>query len=188
MRLLSVLLVRLARVWQSLRSPIGVRVGRACGWLAILAILVWYLAMMAGRMGVCAGGSDSSGYANNARLIVEGRLFAEQRRIEGVPGNLPPFTYVPLGFIPSGEGRMVPTYPLGLSGLFVAASLGTSPSSGMTVAMWLMLFGSLVATYALARQSGLGLGWAVLCAGILAACPLFQGMSLQAMSDMPALF
>jgi len=188
MRLLSVVLERLARVWRFLQTPKGVRAGRACGWLAVLAILVWYLAMMAGRMGICAGGSDSSGYANNARLIMAGRLFAEQRRIDGVPGNLPPYTYVPLGFAPSGEGRMTPTYPLGMSALFVAASLGTSLNTGMTVAMGLMLFGSLGATYALARQSGLGRGWAVLCAGILAACPLFKCMSLQAMSDMPALF
>jgi hypothetical protein len=187
MRLFPVLLERLAGVWQLLQSPKGVRVSRACGWLAVLAVLVWYLALMAGRMGVYAGGSDSSGYANNARLIMAGRLFAEQRRIDGVTGPLPPYTHVPLGFAPSGEGRMVPTYPLGLSALFVAASFGTSLNTGMTLAMGLMLIGSLFATYALARRSGLGRGWAALCVGILAACPLFQGMSLQAMSDMPAL-
>jgi len=188
MRLLPVLSERLAGVWRFLQSPEGARVGRTCGWLAVFAGLVWYLALMAGRMGVCAGGSDSSGYANNARLLMEGRLFAEQRRIDGAPESLPSYTYVPLGFAPSGEGRMTPTYPLGLSALFVAASLGTSLNTGMTVAMGLMLLGSLAATYALARQSGLGRGWAALCSGSLAACPLFQCMSLQAMSDMPALF
>ena len=157
-----------------------------CGVL-VVAALVLILAMLWGRMGVYAGGSDSSGYANNAKLILKGRLFAEQRRIWDVTTPLSDFTFIPLGFIPRGESQMVPAYPLGLSALFAAASVGTSLDFGMTLAIWLMAAGSLVVTYLLARQQGLGRGWAVLCAGILAACPLFLFMAQQAMSDMPAM-
>lgn len=182
---------------QLVRPARGRLLGRIAGWSLVAIALIWYLTMMAGRMGVCAAGADSSGYVNNARLISEGRLFAEQRQIEGVnPQDLPWYTYVPLGFEPlhvvrpfnpADSNRMVPTYPLGLSVLFWMASVGTSLEASMPVAMGLMLVASLLLTYRLARQVGLSPAWAVAGMAMLAACPIFQGMSLQAMSDMPAL-
>ncbi len=153
----------------------------------IAAAFVAYLALLWEREGVNAGGSDSSGYANNAKLLREGRLFAEQRRLPGVEGPTATYTYVPLGFVPAGEGRMAPTYPLGLSALYVAASLGGPLDRGMPLAIWAMAGASLLATYGLARQFDLAPGWAALCGGVLAACPLFQYMALQGMSDMPAM-
>ncbi|MFT3830731.1 MAG: hypothetical protein QM691_13590 [Opitutaceae bacterium] len=179
------------------RSPQGRRFGRRAGWALVVVALAWYLVAMAAHMGVCAAGSDSSGYVNNARLLREGRLFADQRQIEGVnPQDLPWFTYVPLGFEPlhsvrpfdpADANKMVPTYPLGLSALFVAASVGSSLEIGMPVAMWVMLAASLFLTYRLARQCGLSPGWAGAGVAMLAASPVFIGMSLQAMSDVPAL-
>ncbi|HLP03240.1 MAG TPA: hypothetical protein VK163_14540 [Opitutaceae bacterium] len=188
---------RAAGVSQFFRSPEGRRYARIAGWSLVAVAVVWYLALMASRMGVCAAGSDSSGYVNNARLLREGRLFADQRQLEGVnPQDLPWFTYVPLGFEPlhsvrpfnpADANKMVPTYPLGLSALFVAASVGSSLEAGMPVAMWVMLAASLFLTYRLARQCGLSPGWATAGMAMLAASPVFIGMSLQAMSDVPAL-
>lgn len=160
---------------------------RLLGLAAVLA-LAGYLVVMALQMGACAGGSDTSGYANSARLLVEGHLQLAQRRIEGTPAGLSDFTYVPLGFVPAGAGGLAPTYPLGLPALFVAGSwLVGSLETAMPVVMWLMLAGGLAGTFVLGRQMGLSRGWAWLAAGMLAVCPLYVGMSLMAMSDVPAL-
>lgn len=155
---------------------------------AVALALAGYLVVMALLMGVCAGGSDTSGYANSARLLAEGHLQLAQRQIEATPAGLSDFTYVPLGFVPAGPAGLVPTYPLGLPGLFVAVSWITgSLETAMPVAMGLMLAGGLAGTFVLGRQMGLSRGWAWLAVGMLAVCPLFVGMSLIAMSDTPAL-
>lgn len=160
---------------------------RLLGWSAVAAVFVWYLAVMVGLMGLNAGGADSSGYANSARLLREGRLVVEQRRLEEVPGPLRSHVFVPLGFTPRSETEMAPSYPLGLGAIIAAASAGTSLERGMERAMVALLAASLVVVYLLARCCGLGPAWAVLCGAILAACPLLQYISLQVMSDMPAL-
>ena len=168
---------------------------RRAGWVLVGLGLAAYLVFVTSRMGLCAGGSDSSGYVNGARILREGRLVAEQRQLEGVAVPLPDFTYVPLGFVPvarepGGRGAppMSPSYPLGLPALFVAPSCGGSLEAGMHVAMTLMLVGSLVVTYRLGRLLGLEPVWALVGVGMLAGCPLFLGLSVQTMSDMPALF
>ncbi len=163
------------------------RRGRAVVGLFVLAVFLGYAWLVWNKMGAYAGGSDSSGYANNAKLMLAGKLLAEQRPLEGVAVPLPEFAYVPLGFRPRADGLMTPTYPLGLSALFAFASVGGSLDRGMAVAMWSMLLGSLAIAYLLARQLGLERGWALAAVAVLAACPLVLHMGLQAMSDVPAM-
>lgn len=166
--------------------------------VVVAVLLLCYIGLMLSRMGLCAGASDSSGYVNSAKLLREGRIVVEQRQIEDVSVEVPWFTYTPLGFAelhavhgrfdPANEGRMVPTYPMGLPLLFAAASVGTSLDTGMLLVMTLTLVGNIVLTYRLGRQLSLPRGWATLGAGILALCPIFQGASIQAMSDAPSTF
>ncbi len=177
-------LATIAGFFASRRSALVLRV---LGTAAALAALGSYLSLIWGLMGAFAGGADSSGYANNAKLMLSGRLVAEQRQLPGSHATLPAYTYVPLGFVPRENGKMAPVYPLGLSALFVAASVGSSLDNGIPRAILAMVLGSLLATYWLGREAGLGRLWAAYAAVILAACPLFQYMGLQAMSDVPAL-
>lgn len=175
------------------RSGPGAPLLRRAGWVLVALALAGYLVFVGLEMGLCAAGSDSSGYVNGARILRDGRLGAEQRTLEGVDAKLPGYTYVPLGFVPlatppGAVPRMSPAYPLGLSALIVAASGGGSLAVGMYVAMLLMVGGSLVLTYRMCRLVGLGMPWALVGAGMLAGCPLFLGLSFQTMSDVPALF
>jgi hypothetical protein len=153
----------------------------------VLAFLAYAL-VLALHMGAYAGGSDSSGYMNNARLIARHRLHVEQRAIRGIPPDtLPSYTYVPLGFIPIGHAEMVPTYPVGLSLFFLAFSplVGWTLAPGL--AIWLHALAGVLLTFALARAMGFSREGAALGALLLAISPVYLFISVQALSDVPAL-
>ena len=158
------------------------------GWLPAAAFLL-YAVLLAHYMGAYAGGSDSSGYLNNARLLSEGRIIAPMRLVPGLePRTLPPYTHVPLGFIPNPDHvTMTPTYPMGLPLLLasMAAVTGWVLAPGLVIGLHALL--GLWLVYLLAREVGLEPGWARLGVLALAASPLYFGMSLQMMSDVPAL-
>lgn len=162
--------------------------GRA-GAAAALLCLALYALVLALNVGAVAGGSDSSGYMNDARLLAAGRVHVAPRMVAGLPSSrVAPFLYVPLGFkpAPNGDG-MVPTYPTGFA-LFILALkplAGWRHAGDATVVLHSVL--GLVATYALARLLGLGKKGAFLCASVIALSPLYLYMSLQAMSDVPSL-
>jgi len=156
---------------------------------AVAVALALYCIVLAENIGAVAGGSDSSGYMNHARLMAEGRVRLAARTIPGLPAaSAPPYLYVPLGFRPArtGEG-LVPTYPSGLA-LFVLAMkpLGGWRHAG-DLAIILHSIAGLVATYAVCRALGLGARWALLGAAMVAVSPVYLFMSLQAMSDVPSL-
>ncbi len=158
------------------------------GGFALLA-LVLYGAFLARNVSAVAAGSDSSGYLNHARLLASGTVHAQPRPLAGLPPSAAPkYLYMPLGFVPAPNGvGMVPTYPAGL-GLFVLAA---APLAGWTHAADAVLvlhsLAGLVLTFALGRRLGLGRRWAFFGAAIVAASPVYVFMSLQAMSDVPAL-
>jgi len=154
----------------------------------LLLALLAYAALLGRHMDTCAGGSDSSGYMNNARLLLQGDLHLPQRAIEGLPpGMLPSFAYVPLGFIPVPHGAMVPTYPIGLPLIIAGLSHLTGWASAANVAQWLQALLGVVLMYALARLLDFSRPASALGALLLAGCPLYLFMGLQALSDMPAL-
>lgn len=166
-------------------NPRWPRIARGAAALA----LALYALLLIRHVGAVAGGSDSSGYMNHARLLASGRIHVAPRTLPGLPqAGLPPFLYVPLGFKPAWNGDgIVPTYPTGFA-LFV---LALKPLAGWRHAgdavIILHALAGLLATYALCRIVGLGRRWAVLGAGIVASSPLYLFMSLQAMSDVPSL-
>jgi hypothetical protein len=156
--------------------------------LPVLAFALYGL-MLAHYSAAYAGGSDSSGYLNNARLLDHGSLVEPMRQVPGLnPATLSPYAYVPLGFAPRADLiNMVPTYPMGLPLLFmvVAHVVGWNLAPVTTIVLHALT--GLWLVYLLGRESGLEPGWAWLGAMILAASPLYVSMSLEVMSDVPAL-
>ncbi len=163
------------------------RIRRAL-WLPALAFVLYGL-LLAHYCGAYAAGSDSSGYMNNARLLDRGSLIALMRRIPGVdPNTVSSFTYVPLGFNPREDrAQMVPSYPIGLPLLIMLAAhlVGWDLAPALTMVLHALF--ALWLVYRLGRESGLEPGWAWLGAMLLAASPVFILVSLQVMSDVPAM-
>jgi len=149
--------------------------------------LLAYALFLGFNMGAVAGGSDSSGYLNNARLLRRGRVAASYREVPGLPANkMPPFFYVPLGFRPAGPNKMVPTYPIGLPLLInvVASVVGTDAAPSWTIS--LHAIAGVVLLFFLGCASGLTVGWAALGSLLLGVCPVYVSYSIQMMSDVPA--
>lgn len=92
--------------WSSPPAVAGVLLG--------LVLILWLLSLLA-RTSPIAGGADSSGYLNNARLLLEGRVEGEFRRLPELPeSTLPSGIYDPLGFRSDPTtGTLEPTYPFG---------------------------------------------------------------------------
>ena len=125
-------------------------------WLPLLGFLL-YAAVLVRYSGACAGGSDSSGYLNNARLLSQARLTIPMRRLPGIdPASLPSYTCVPLGFIPAPDRlHLTPTYPMGLP-LLVAATAGIAGwdlAPGLVIGLHALL--GLMVMYWLGRHVGL---------------------------------
>ncbi len=156
--------------------------------LGVLALALYAL-LLSTNAGAVAGGSDSSGYMNHARLLASGSVHAQPRTIKGLPPSASaPYLYVPLGFKPAPNGNgMVPIYPTGFA-LFVLAFrplAGWRHAGDLTIILHSLA--GLLATYALGRMVGLGRAWSALGAAMVGASPLYLFMSVQAMSDVPSL-
>lgn len=161
---------------------------RAAGWIAAVA-LAGYAVFLGWNFSPYAGGADSSGYLNSARLLATGQLAAEPR----IPAEFGPDERVirqhfqPHGFVPfDGNPKLSPTYPVGVPlHLALAGRL-----VGWTAAPYLVGLASALATlgltYAVARQLGLPPLLATTGAAIIAVYPVFVFMSLQPLSDTPA--
>jgi 4-amino-4-deoxy-L-arabinose transferase-like glycosyltransferase len=157
-------------------------------WLPLFA-LVFYGMILARYSAAYAAGSDSSGYLNSARLLSHGHLTMPMRLVPGLnPESLPPLTYVPLGFVPNADhATMTPTYPVGLPLLLMAMAqvAGWNLTPGLILVLHALLGVFLV--YRMGCVAGLETGWAWLGALLLAASPLYVMMSIQLMSDVPAM-
>ena len=146
-----------------------------------------YAGFIAMNVGAYAAGSDSSGYLNNARLLRDGRISTPARVLPGLPTEqAPSYLYVPLGFKPAGPGKIVPTYPFGLSLLVNATAVLTGSSLAPNWTLWWHALAGVGLMFLLGRLAGLPPGWAGLGALLMAACPLHVLFSLQMMSDVPA--
>jgi hypothetical protein len=163
------------------------------GWVVagvVLLVLGLYAAFLGRYIGAVAGGSDSSGYLNHARLLAAGQNHAPPRAIAGLPApTAPEFLYAPLGFKPIGgrRDRLVPTYPTGLPLLILAVEPLAGWAQAGNAVLILHALAGLAITYALGRTFGLGPRWSVVGAAAIGASPLYLFMAQQAMSDVPAL-
>jgi hypothetical protein len=156
------------------------------GWL-LLALYAWLL----GRSTVVvAGGSDSSGYLNAARLLASGRLELDVR----IPAEFGPraaaipMHFLPSGFFPGGRdpAALTPTYPSGLPLQFAGAAHLFGWTAGPFAVALLSALAAVWLTYLAARELDLPPPLAVAGAVVLAAFPVFLFSSIQPLSDTPA--
>ena len=150
--------------------------------------LLAYGAILLALVGAVPGGSDTSGYFNEARLFSRLTVHADLRALPGIPAKeAPPYLYIPLGFRPSADGsaRMVPTYPPGLPLLLVPAARLAGWRHAGDLLLILHSLAGLALTFVLGRICGLPARWSLLGAAVLAASPLYLYTSLWALSDVP---
>ncbi len=146
---------------------------------AYVFFIAWYHAPY-------AGGSDSSGYLNSARLLLTGRLTAPLTLPPELPPDLLPRALLaPLGYSPDPRGAdLVPSYPVGLPLHFAAVGslIGLRPAATL-VAVFAAL-GLVGLLYLTARELGVRPGWAVGLAAGAGLSPLTLFYALQPMSDL----
>lgn len=178
--------------FQLLRSWLGhSHAKRRTICIGILVTALAYGAFLWSRSSSVAGGSDSSGYFNSARLIGAGRAVDEIRAINGLtPPDWHYYYQQPLGFSAIGDqGSMAPTYPIGLPLMLLAAKQIGGWNIAGTIVNMICALGCGVLMTALGREfCGLRTRWLILGLSLLLLCPLFVFFSLQAMSDVPATF
>ena len=155
---------------------------------AAIALLL-YAILVARFVNACAGGSDSSGYLNHARILATGHVHIQPRLIPGLTAqSQSPFLYSPLGIKPAPDGDgLVATYPTGLPLLILAARPLGGWAHACDLVMVLHAVAGVALTWALGALLGVPTRWLALGAALLAAGPLYLDFSLQAMSDVPAL-
>lgn len=153
--------------------------------LAIAVVAAAYAWFLFRRGASYAGGSDSSGYLNSARLLAHGKLSEPVRTI---PGLSPPvwnnYFYQSLGCnVDADSGRMVPSYPIGypLHLLIASVIVGFEKCAKLVNAVNALVAGVLL--FALGRQLGLARHWSLAGVALLWACPVWLFQSLQPMSD-----
>lgn len=156
--------------------------------VALLIGLVLYGGILVRANSFAAGGADSSGYLNAARLFAQGRV---SERIEvlqhlGLPSSDQDI-FLPLGYRPGARpGTMAPLYPPGLPLHMAAAGEIAGWEAAPFLAGPLAAAAALVLLFLLARELGLSPGLCAAGAVLLASCPIFFGMAAQPMSDVPA--
>ena len=168
----------------SIAGPVR-RLGR---WLGA-GVLALYALFLGWNFSPYAGGADSSGYLNSARLLAAGEFAAEPR----IPAEFGPEERVirqhfqPHGFVPfDGNPRLSPTYPVGVPlHLALAGKLLGWAAAPVVVGVGTAL-AALALMYAVGRRLGLPPVLAATGTAILAVYPVFVFMSLQPLSDTPA--
>jgi len=155
-------------------------------WGALIA----YGIILAVLVGAAPGGSDGSGYFNEARLFPRLTIHEPLRDLPSLPARTaPPYLYNPLGFRPAADGtaRLVPTYPPGLPIMLALAARIVGWRHAGDAVLLLHSLAGLALAFALGRLFGLSRWWSLAGAALLAASPLYLFMSLWAMSDVPAM-
>lgn len=143
-----------------------------------------YLALLLANACMFAAGPDSSGYLNEARLLLSGRRSVT---LDVDPSLIHLFT--PYGFMAGRTpATMVPTYPVGTPlHLAAAAAIG-----GWRIAPFLVsplaATASLFLIFLLARRLGVSTPWAVVASVLLGAFPTVISSGVQAVSDVLAMF
>lgn len=141
--------------------------------LAIAALTIYAAILIAHRCGI-AGGSDSSGYLNQARLWRSGTLSVPVESEQ----------HIPLGFVNGTRPQtMVPSYPPGLPLLMaLLGDRGSAFLSPIAAVLCVLL------VVRIAKDLGIDDERAMAAAAILALSPAFLFMAVQPMSDVVSTF
>jgi Dolichyl-phosphate-mannose-protein mannosyltransferase len=165
------------------------RCERGARFLVGAALLVAYGIALIHHTSYVAGGSDSSGYLNAARLFARGHVTEPIRGLVrlGLPGDFAR-VFVPLGYVPLGERavRMAPSYPPGLPLQMALAAVVGGWSWAPFLVIPLSALACLVLIYLVGRELGLSRPYAFAGSCVLAFFPTFVFGALQPMSDVLA--
>ena len=157
----------------------------------IFAAVVGFLAyawLLLFHASFSVGGSDSSGYANTARLLTTGRIVAPVDALGelDLPNDFVR-VFIPLGFEPGPRpGTTVPYYPpgfplqLAFAGLIAGWNYGPFVLSPLSALLSLLLF------YLVARELGFSRLFSTAGAAVLGLYPTFVFQGEQPMSDISA--
>lgn len=154
-------------------------------WIA-LAALAAYALFLAAHTTVVAGGSDSSGYLNSARLLAAGQLQTDLRVPPefGRPSEIIRAHFSPAGFnLFPGNPHLAPVYPTGLPLHLALAGRALGWRAGPFLVQLLAATMAVALCYLTARELGLGFPLAASGAAMLAAFPVFIFTSIQTLSD-----
>ncbi len=149
-----------------------------------LALSAWLVALVLNTSPV-AGGADSSGYMNNARLLLEGRVEGVIRPIPELPESAIPLRdNWPLGFrVDTATETLEPTYPIGFPLVLAPFQAVFGGRTGTWIVLILIGLAGPILTYLLARESGLSVEWSAFSGIALATSALFQMQAYSPMSD-----
>jgi hypothetical protein len=165
---------------------------RAARWffVATVVLLALYAAFLARHATQVAGGADSSGYLNSARLFADGHLQSVLRVPDVIAAAEPELNrvhFTPHGFFPhQDKAHLPPTYPPGIPLQFALAGKLLGWTAGPLAVELFAALGALALCYLVGRECGLGRGTALTGAIVLGLSPLFLFSSLQPLSDTAA--
>lgn len=151
-----------------------------------LVALLGYALLLWSQTVVVAGGADSSGYFNSARLLANGDLTTALRAPPefGPPASLDPFHFLPQGFFPGrNRTRLTPTYPTGFPLHLAVTGTLFGWERGALMVLLAAALGAIVLTYLAARELGIARPLCAAGAAALAAFPVFLFTSIQPLSD-----
>ena len=148
--------------------------------------LIGYGVFLAVNSPAAAGGADSSGYLNRARLFAAGRLTTPLRTVPEW-GRLPAEHLRPLGFMTGPDGRtLAPTYPMGLPLHLAVAGLIAGRELGPVLVGVGGALAALVLLYLVARELGLSPALAAAGAAVFGLFPVTIFIAIQPLSDVLA--
>jgi hypothetical protein len=156
--------------------------------LAACVALLAYGSLLFWHASFAVGGSDSSGYANTARMIAGGRIVEPVDAVKQL-GLTDDFTriFIPLAFEPGPRPRtMVPFYPPGYPLMMALAGLAAGWNYGPFIVSPIAALVSLLLIYLAGRELGLSRVFSAAGGVILALCPIFLFLAEQPMSDSAA--
>jgi hypothetical protein len=156
--------------------------------LFVAGLAVLYAVFLAWYHCPYAAGSDSSGYMNSARLLLEGKLSTPLRVTAGLTADVLPRMYLyPLGMrLDAIEQNLVPAYPVGLPLHYAAVGLVTGLDPAVTVVGVLSALAFALLLYLTAREFGVTPGWSAAVTLLAAISPLTLQFALRVMSDLVA--
>jgi hypothetical protein len=157
-------------------------------WVAAVSAIAVIVFVLTVRFGAfVAGGADSSGYLNQARLWERGALITDEPLIEKVDWPFADWTFSPLGFRPGVKrGTIVPIYSAGYP--MVMGSIRRIVGAGYEMyVVPITAAGLVVCTAFLGAWVG-GFLFGAAASVLLATSPPFVLQSLQPMSDVPTAF
>lgn len=162
---------------------------RALWAIAVLLFAVPYLGYLAHYCVSFPTDSDTSGYFNVARSLMQQRFVEPVPAIDGLaPPEWDLYFQQPLGYrVDSATATRVTTYPPGFPLQLALAAQFVGIERAALLVNLAQAFTAGLLMFALGRQAGLPRPWAAGGAAVLLCSPLFIGQSLQPMSDVAAM-